>query len=141
MATNPATCTHLIADHFARTEKFLCAMSHAPFILTKEWAIDSANAKRLLCEFRLVKSLPLWETNVFFFLAETEYLLVDKEGEAKFGFKLSEALRRARLAEKKLLEGHLFYITPKVLSEPNGELLKKVITSAGGKVGLFSSVA
>jgi diaminopimelate decarboxylase len=67
--------------------------------------------------------------------AEADYLLVDEEGEKKFGFKLADALRRARHAEKKLLDGHTFYITSKV---DNIDLLTKVIKSAGGKVCCYN---
>ena len=108
-------------------------MSSAPLLLTKEWALDSANAKQLLRKYnpRPVASDDSFLTIAYERAAEDDYLLVDEEGEKKFGFKLSDALRRARIAEKKLLDGHTFYITPKV---ENVDLLSKTIKSAGGKV-------
>jgi hypothetical protein len=48
MTAKPAECTHLVVPHLVRTEKFLCALAVAPFILTAEWAIKSVAAKRLL---------------------------------------------------------------------------------------------
>ena len=53
MTTKPTECTHLLASHLVRTEKFLCALAAAPFILSEEWALESAAAKRLLRESTL----------------------------------------------------------------------------------------
>jgi len=47
----PAECTHLLVPQLVRTEKFLCAMAVAPFILKEEWALESAAAKYLLRTF------------------------------------------------------------------------------------------
>lgn len=38
---DPSKATHLIARAIARTEKFLCSMSIAKWILDESWAIDS----------------------------------------------------------------------------------------------------
>jgi hypothetical protein len=48
MTTRPTQCTHLLAPHLVRTEKFLCALATAPYILEASWATNSASAKRLL---------------------------------------------------------------------------------------------
>jgi len=48
MTTKPMDCTHLIAKGIVRTEKFLCAMSVLPHILTEEWANASAKGGKLL---------------------------------------------------------------------------------------------
>lgn len=52
MTTKPTDCTHLVAKGIVRTEKFLCAMSVSPYILTEEWANASAKAGKLLCASR-----------------------------------------------------------------------------------------
>ena len=48
MTSRPSECTHLLAPQLVRTEKFLCAMAVAPFILTEKWATRSAAVKKLL---------------------------------------------------------------------------------------------
>lgn len=48
ITTRPVECTHLLAPNLVRTEKFLCALAGAPFILTGKWATDSAAKKKLL---------------------------------------------------------------------------------------------
>jgi len=48
ITTRASECTHLLARQVVRTEKFLCALANAPFILTDQWAIASASAKKLL---------------------------------------------------------------------------------------------
>jgi mediator of DNA damage checkpoint protein 1 len=48
MTTKPAKCTHLVAHHIVPTEKFLCVMSVAPFIVAEGWITDSVAAKRIL---------------------------------------------------------------------------------------------
>ena len=51
MTSRPSECTHLLAPQLVRTEKFLCALVVAPFILTEKWATRSAAAKKLLRAF------------------------------------------------------------------------------------------
>jgi len=51
MTTRPSECTHLLAAQLVRTEKFLCALSGSPFILTDKWATASAAAKKLLRKY------------------------------------------------------------------------------------------
>jgi hypothetical protein len=48
MTTKPTDCTHLIAKGVVRTEKFLCAMSVTPHVLTEEWANATAKTNKLL---------------------------------------------------------------------------------------------
>ena len=51
MTSRPSECTHLLAPQLVRTEKFLCALVVAPFILTEKWATRSAAVKKLLRAF------------------------------------------------------------------------------------------
>lgn len=69
--------------------------------------------------------------------AESDYLLKDAAGEAKFGVKLADALRRAKANQGKLFEGMTFYVTPKVPVE--FKLLKNVVASGGGQVRVSPS--
>ncbi len=64
--------------------------------------------------------------------AESKYALVDKVNEKKYNFKLTDALKRAKDAKSKLLEGQTFYSTSKISLD--SELFKRIILSSGGKV-------
>ncbi|KAJ7783264.1 hypothetical protein B0H16DRAFT_1357900 [Mycena metata] len=110
--TKVSECTHLIAPRLVRTEKLLCALAGGAFILEEKWAIDSAAANKLL--------------------SEDDYILVDKEIEKKWKFRLPEAMARAKEVGGKLFENKSFYITPKVSVDT--KLLKNVVTSQGGKL-------
>ncbi|KAL4242530.1 hypothetical protein ABKN59_011898 [Abortiporus biennis] len=110
--TKPSECTHLVAKSLVRTEKFLCAMAVAPIILTDKWVMACVSTKQIL--------------------AEDDYLLNDPDNEKKFGFKLSEALDRARKNPGRLFAGITFYVTTKV--PVDAKLLKNVVSSAGGLV-------
>ncbi|KAF8058683.1 hypothetical protein FPV67DRAFT_1523362 [Lyophyllum atratum] len=112
ITTRPAECTHLLAPHLVRTEKFLCALANAPFILTEKWATESAAAKTLL--------------------DEGKYFLNDKGNEGKFDFVLADALARAKELQGTLFSKMVFYITPKVPIDI--KLLKNVVTACGGQV-------
>ena len=59
MTTRPSECTHLLCPHLVRTEKFLCALTRAPFILSAKWATASAAAKKLLRSFFYLFTLKL----------------------------------------------------------------------------------
>lgn len=60
-------------------------------------------------------------------------MLKDKEGENKYGVELLDALRRAKEYHGKMLEGHTFYVTPRVPVDT--KLLKSVVNACGGVVG------
>ncbi|KAF9480753.1 hypothetical protein BDN70DRAFT_856332 [Pholiota conissans] len=112
MTTRPGECTHLLARQVVRTEKFLCALASSPYILSEKWALTSAEAKRLL--------------------PEKDFILKDKAGETKYGIDLVKSLRRAKENKGKLLDGHIFYVTPKVPVDT--KLLKSVVNACGGQV-------
>jgi mediator of DNA damage checkpoint protein 1 len=50
--TKPNECTHLVARGIVRTEKFLCAMAVAPFVVTAKWAEKSASKKKIQRKYR-----------------------------------------------------------------------------------------
>jgi len=106
----PLECTHLIAGAFGRTEKLLCSIAVAPFILRDEWLTKSAAKGRLL--------------------PEKDFLLEDRETEAKYSFKMAKTLERARKNKGKLLEGKTFYLTQKV--DVDSKLMKSVVAAHGG---------
>ncbi|TFY50748.1 hypothetical protein EVJ58_g10905, partial [Rhodofomes roseus] len=111
MTTKPTECTHLVARNLVRTEKFLCAMAHAPHILNEKWLLASFSVKELL--------------------PEDKFLLKDPANEGKFGFKLTDALVRARANGGKLFKGLTFYVTPHV--PVDSKLLKNVVSACGGQ--------
>ncbi|KAJ8584970.1 BRCT domain-containing protein, partial [Rhizopogon salebrosus TDB-379] len=114
MTTRPNDCTHLVAKGIVRTEKFLCAISSSPFVLTEAWVNSSIRAANLL--------------------PEKDFLISDPEPERKWKFELSISLERAKREDcgENLLKGMVFYITPKV--DIDLKLLKVVVASAGGQV-------
>ncbi|KAF9219682.1 hypothetical protein BS17DRAFT_788949 [Gyrodon lividus] len=114
MTTKPTDCTHLIAKGIVRTEKFLCAMSVTPYVLTEEWANATAKSGKLL--------------------PEDEYLLSDSAAEKKWNFKFSEAMERSRGPDggANLFKQMTFYVTPKVSVDI--KLLKNVVLAGGGLV-------
>ncbi|KAJ3322768.1 hypothetical protein HDU76_013802 [Blyttiomyces sp. JEL0837] len=108
-AKDVASCTHLVANKIARTEKFLLAVSMGKEIVTQEW---------------IERSLEIgsWQDS-------TLYRLKDPEAEEKNGFTLEESLRRA--SEKRLLEGYSVYVTQNV--KPDIETMKRLVEAGGGK--------
>ncbi|KAI9457707.1 hypothetical protein HD554DRAFT_2042292 [Boletus coccyginus] len=119
MTTKPMDCTHLIAKGIVRTEKFLCAMSVSPHILTEEWANASAKCGKLL--------------------PESGYPLSDAAAEQKWAFKFMDAMARAKGLEggPNLFKQMTFYVTPKVSVDV--KLLKNVISAGGGQVQISTT--
>ncbi|KAI5808837.1 BRCT domain-containing protein [Peziza echinospora] len=89
-----ADCTHLAAPKIVRTEKFLCALAHAPTILSTSWIESCLESGHLV--------------------DESAHILSDPDGEAKMEIKLSESLVRAKKLKGTLLEGTVVYCTPNV---------------------------
>ncbi|KIK88110.1 hypothetical protein PAXRUDRAFT_802378 [Paxillus rubicundulus Ve08.2h10] len=114
MTTKPTDCTHLIAKGVVRTEKFLCAMSVTPHVLTEEWANATAKTSKLL--------------------PEDEYLLSDPVAEKKWNFKFSDSIERSKGPDggSNLFKQMTFYVTPKVSVDI--KLLKNVVSAGGGQV-------
>ncbi|KAI8972183.1 hypothetical protein BD414DRAFT_448733 [Trametes punicea] len=110
--TRASDCTHLLVRSVVRTEKFLCALAAAPYILNEQWAVRSAGVYRLL--------------------PEEEFMINDSETESKYGFNLADALKRAKKNAGKLFAGKTFYVTPKV--SVDSKLLKNVVTAHGGQL-------
>ncbi|KAI0699877.1 hypothetical protein C8T65DRAFT_580765 [Cerioporus squamosus] len=112
IVTKPSECTHLLVKSVVRTEKFLCAMAVAPYVLGEKWARMSAFNRKLL--------------------PEDEYAIKDEETENKYHFNLADALKRAKQNAGKLFGGITFYVTPKV--PVDSKLLKNVVAANGGQL-------
>jgi len=102
----------LIAGAFGRTEKLLSSIAVAPFILRGEWLTKSAAKGRIL--------------------PEGDYFLKDPETEAKYSFKMTKTLERAKKNKGTLLEGKTFYLTQKV--DVDKKLMKNVVAAHGGNL-------
>lgn len=126
----PLECTHLIAGAFGRTEKLLCSIAVAPFILRDEWLTKSSAKGRLLRKFVVLLRARIFPNP--FPTAEKDFLLVDRETEAKYSFKMTKTLERARKNKGKLLDGKTFYLTQKV--DVDRKLMKSVVAAHGGTV-------
>lgn len=89
-----ATCTHLASPHILRTQKFICALAHAPVILSTTFVNDC-----------LIKNKRL---------EPEDYLLQDTEGERRMGFKLRDSLGRAKGNKGRLLQGYSIFCTESI---------------------------
>jgi hypothetical protein len=139
MCTRPSECTHLIASAVVRTEKFLVALAGGVFILSKDWALDSAKAGKLLRKslsfmhrryLSPVQSLTLTTTSL---IAESKYTLNDPSN--KYDLDLEASLNRAR--KGKLFEGKTFYVAGKSIAGSLA-LLRNVVMACGGQVRSLS---
>jgi hypothetical protein len=68
-------------------------------------------------------------------LAEEDFPLKDAVGEGKYNVDLVRALRLSKKNQGKLLQGHTFYVTPRVSIDT--KLLKNVVSACGGQVCPF----
>ena len=68
-------------------------------------------------------------------LAEEDFPLKDSVGERKYNVDLARALRLSKKNQGKLLQGHTFYVTPRVSIDT--KLLKNVVGACGGQVRPF----
>jgi hypothetical protein len=133
----PQECTHLVTNGMARTEKFLCALPQAPYVLNGEWLSACASAKKILGEPFVSSHCDRCFRALSISTAEKDYFLHDPDVERKHNFKLSECLQRAKELKnnnKKLLKGHFFYFTPNVPIDH--KMLKNVLHALGAEVPL-----
>lgn len=110
LASSVAEASHLVTDRICRTVKFLCALGRGIPILSLDWLYQS---KKAGC-----------------FLPPDEYVVTDPEQEKNFGFRLRDALSRAR--ERKLLEGYEIHVTPGV--QPPPPQMREIISCCGGTI-------
>ena len=104
LTLNPTDCTHVVVEKPVRTTKFLSAMSHANYVVCKDWVFKSGMAGRFLSEHK------------FSFAAVAESLKKRQAREGDLG--------------KFLFNNMVFFITPGVIPSPS--VIKPIIESAGG---------
>ena len=113
------TCTHLAAPNIVRTEKFICALAHAPTIVSTDFIDDCLDQDELL--------------------DPDDYLLDDEDGEKRLGYKLSDSLRLAQKNKGKLLKGYAIYCTESI--HGGFETYRAIINVNGGKCHLYRARA
>ncbi|KAI4282201.1 MAG: hypothetical protein L6R38_003113 [Xanthoria sp. 2 TBL-2021] len=116
---DPTHCTHLASPSIVRTKKFVCALARAPMIISTEF-VDDCLAKD---EWR----------------DPEDYILNDSAGEQRMGFKLSEAVSRAKNHRGQLLRGVPVYCTETV--KGGFDVYKSIIEANGGKCLLYKGRA
>ncbi|KAF0765516.1 protein PF14 0175 isoform X3 [Aphis craccivora] len=101
-------CTVLVTDKIRCTMKILSAIARGCPIVNANWLKHSYTVKM--------------------FQDANDFLIVDKDAERKYQFKLKESLAKAKT--KKLLDGYNVLVTPSV--KPGPQEMKVIIACAGG---------
>lgn len=114
-----ASCTHLASPHILRTQKFICALAHAPIILSTDFVNDCLSQNKRL--------------------EPENYLLQDTESEKRMGYKLSDSLVRAKSNKGQLLRGYSIYCTE--LIHGGFETYKSIAEVNGGKCLMYRARA
>lgn len=91
-----------------RTPKFLLAMNQAPIVVTSSWVEACVKADALVGKFGWMPAPGPGSRSTLDLADEAEHRLQDEENERKHGFKLAEALERAKQAKQRggLMIGH-----------------------------------
>lgn len=119
LSMDPTNCTHLAAPSIIRTQKFICALAHAPIVLSTDF-VDRCLEEN--------KKLP-----------PEQFLLNDPEGEARLDIKLTDATARARDNKGHLLQGYSIYCTESV--HGGFDTYKSIVEANGGKCLLYRARA
>ncbi|KAH9809516.1 Regulator of Ty1 transposition protein [Teratosphaeria destructans] len=115
LVTDPKEVDILVAPKILRTRKFVAALACAPTVVDTRY-LDAALKQRKLIE--------------------PPGLLFDRDGEERMGFKLTEALERAQVNDRKLLRDWSIFVTRDV---PGGfDTYKEIITLNGGNAHLYT---
>lgn len=104
----------LVAPKILRTRKFVCALASAPLVVDTAY-LDYALKQKAL--------------------KESPSVLQDRDAEERLGFKLSKAIERAKINNRKLLRGWHIFITKDVA--PGFDTYKEIVTLNGGSAYLY----
>nr|POE50124.1 brct-containing protein 1 [Quercus suber] len=115
ITTDPKEVDILIAPKILRTRKFVCALASAPLVVGTDY-LDTALAKGKL--------------------KQNPSMLLDREAEEKFGFKLEDSLKRAEENKHQLLKGWHIFVTKAIAG--GFETYKDIIDVNGGSPYLWS---
>ncbi|KAL9101485.1 MAG: hypothetical protein Q9163_003256 [Psora crenata] len=108
-------CTHLASPRIVRTEKFICALAHAPMIISTDYVDDCLAENRRL--------------------DPVQYPLQDTEYEKRLGYRMTDAIERAKLNQGQLLRKHSIYCTEGV--HGGFDTYKAITEVNGGKCMLY----
>lgn len=114
LTQDPRDVDILVAPKLLRTRKFVAALACAPLVVDTKY-LDTALKQNKLVE----NPAPLF----------------DREGEERYGFKLSDAIERAAANERQLFDGWTIFVTKDV----NGgyDTYKDIVTLNGGSALLY----
>ncbi|KAI9698918.1 MAG: hypothetical protein M1836_003107 [Candelina mexicana] len=112
---DPATCTHVAAPSMVRTQKFVCAVANAPIIITADFVNSCLENNQLQ--------------------SPDDFLMNDLDTEKRLGFKLQDALHRAKMNKHRLLAGQTIYCTQSV--HGGFETYKAIIEANGGSCLMY----
>lgn len=115
----PANCTHLAAPNIVRTQKFVTAIAFAPELLSADY-VEQCLAKNEK-------------------LQPEDYPLKDIDGEKRLGFKLSDAVKRAKENKHHLLQDFAIYCTENIRG--GFDTYKSIVEVNGGKCMLYRARA
>lgn len=116
---DPTNCTHLAAPSIIRTQKFICALAHAPIVLSTSF-VDQC----------------LEENKKF---SPEKFLLNDPEGEKRLGIKLTDVITRVKENKGRLLQGYSIHCTETV--HGGFDTYKSIVEANGGKCLLYRARA
>ncbi len=107
---DPYSCTHLAAPYMVRTQKFLCALASGATILSSDF-IDTCLEHG---------EMPAVE----------DFFLRDTTNEKRFKLKLKDAVKRAKINSRRLLEDVAVCCTAEINNGP--ETFKAIVEANGG---------
>nr|OQO31662.1 hypothetical protein B0A51_01152 [Rachicladosporium sp. CCFEE 5018] len=111
---DPKEITVLVAKKILRTPKFVCALAWAPMVVDTKY-LDAALKGKLI---------------------DNSSTLSDRDAEERLGFKLVEALDRARINNRQLLRGWKIYVSRDISG--TFDTFKTIITVNGGAAYAFN---
>jgi hypothetical protein len=113
LTTDPTLCTLLCAPRILRTKKFIAALANSPLVVSISY-LDALLACNSPC------SLP----------PASKHTLKDVEAEERLGFRMQEALVRAKTNSHCLLKGWTVFATEKVVG--GFETYREIVSVNGG---------
>ncbi|KAL4874345.1 BRCT domain-containing protein [Aspergillus karnatakaensis] len=108
-------CSHLAAPSVLRTPKFVNALAYGPVIVQVEFITQCLKKDELL--------------------DPKDFLLNDKEAEARFGFSLEQSNTNAKKNKNKLLQGYHIYCVETIRG--GFDAFKSIVDANGGQCTLF----
>ncbi|KAI5370621.1 putative BRCT domain-containing protein [Septoria linicola] len=114
LTQDPSEADILVAPKLLRTKKFVCALAGAPLVVDTTF-LDAALDKK-----KLIDDPPM---------------LKDREGEERLGFRLTDAIERAKQNKRKLFAGWSIYVTKDI--KGGFDTYKDIITLNGGSAFLY----